>query len=438
MDDSNVTSIKAPVGRVSSFDDLVRTGPGTLAGRYLRSFWQPVYHSADIAPGQAKPLRIMGESFTLYRGATGTVHLVDPFCPHRGTRLSAGHVEGDAIRCFYHGWKFEHDGRCIEQPAEESRFANKICIKSYPVRDYLGLVFTFLGEGEPPEFPLHPEFEYFEGMLEVDSYRRDCNYFQNIDNALDHCHLGSVHGDLARGALNDVVLGRAIKVEEGDWGLTLTFTRHDGQLFISQFGMPNMLQVAALPADAEIGWKESLFWWVPIDDVRHMQFGIATVRATGEAARHIYERRQARRSEIDLPHQQVAEEILAGQLDIRDVDPKRCDMVKLEDDIAQVGQLRIADRSLEHLGTSDIGVVKVRRLWRRELQAFAEGRTLKAWKKPVSIRPAVWGLGATPVRIPATPEEAARSKAQIVDVRPFVEIELQQKVLGAWTANPIT
>jgi hypothetical protein len=199
-------------------------------------------------------------------------------------------VEGDAIRCVYHGWKFEHDGRCIEQPAEESRFANKICIKSYPVRDYLGLVFTFLGEGEPPEFPLHPEFEYFEGMIEVDSYRRDCNYFQNIDNALDHCHLGSVHGDLARGALNDVVLGRAIKVEEGDWGLTLTFTRHDGQLFISQFGMPNMLQVAALPADAEIGWKESLFWWVPIDDVRHMQFGIATVRATGEAARHIYER----------------------------------------------------------------------------------------------------------------------------------------------------
>src|SRR5882672_8603204 len=102
------------VEKAVDFDALVRTGPATLAGRYLRSFWQPVYHGVDIARGCAKPLRIMGESFALYRGASGELHLVDGLCPHRGTRLSAGSVEGEAIRCYYHGWKFDSAGRCVE------------------------------------------------------------------------------------------------------------------------------------------------------------------------------------------------------------------------------------------------------------------------------------------------------------------------------------
>ena len=107
------------------------------------------------------------------------------------------------------------------------------------MRKYLGLVFAFLGEGEPPEFPLYPEFAHFDGMLEIDFYERECNYFQNIDNALDHCHLGFVHG-AAADSMGDVV-GRAIKIKESDWGVTLTSNRQsDGQAFISQFGMPNM------------------------------------------------------------------------------------------------------------------------------------------------------------------------------------------------------
>src|SRR4029453_13891072 len=92
------------------------TGPGTPAGKYLRRFWQPVYHSVDLKAGAPVPLRILGEDFTLYRGESGGPHLVAPRCPHRGTRLSLGHIEGDALRCFYHGWKFAPDGKCIEQP----------------------------------------------------------------------------------------------------------------------------------------------------------------------------------------------------------------------------------------------------------------------------------------------------------------------------------
>lgn len=402
------------------FDDIVRAGPGTLAGRYLRRVWQPVYHSADIAPGRAKRLRVMGETFTLYRGAGGALHLVEGFCPHRGTQLSAGSVEGDAIRCFYHGWKFDHGGQCIEQPAEESRFCAKIRIRGYPVREYLGLAFAFLGEGEPPEFPLYPEYERFDGLLEIDSYHRDCNYYQNLENALDMSHVGFVHGD-NQGSFAGIGLGRLLTAEESDWGVEYTFRRNDGQLRIQHFGMPNIFNMYALPTDPEIRWQESLFWWVPIDDVSHMQFSLHRVPAAGEAARRIRERRQARRSEIDLPHQRLAAEILGGRMSLAEVDQKRCDFVRLQDDIAQVGQGRIVDRSKDHPGLADVGVIALRKLWRRELLALAQGRETKAWKRRPGLGPSAWGLRGTP---------ASEGKAEIVDVRPYVEIEVQLRALG--------
>lgn len=412
-----------------NFDDIVHTGPGKLAGRYLRRIWQPVYHCADIAPGEARPVRIMGETFTLYRGASGALRMLEGFCPHRGARLSAGFVEGDAIRCFYHGWKFDGAGQCVEQPAEESRFCAKIRIRSYPVREYLGLVFAFLGEGEPPEFPLYAEFEYFDGLLEIDSYQRACNYFQNLENALDMSHVGYVHGDNVA-AFTGIGLGRSLAAAESEWGVEYTFTRKDGQVRIHHFGMPNMFHMYALPTDPEISWQESLFWWVPIDDLSHMQFSLHRVPATGEAAARIRERREARRSEIDLSHQRLAEEILAGRLSIRDVDQKRCDIVRLQDDVAQVGQGRIVDRSKDHPGLADVGVIALRKLWRRELLTLAQGGETKAWKRRPGMGPSAWGLAGTPARTPATPGEAAACRAQIVDVRPFVEIETQLKALG--------
>jgi phenylpropionate dioxygenase-like ring-hydroxylating dioxygenase large terminal subunit len=146
------------------------------------------------------------------------------------------------------------------------------------------LIFAFLGDGEAPEFPSYPEFERFAGLLEIDSYLRRCNYFQNIDNALDMSHVAFTHGN-NRAAFDKIGLGRNLQAEESDWGVTYTFTRDDGEKRIHQFGMPNVLHITALPTDPEIGWQESLFWWVPIDDTSHVQFSIHRVPATGETAR---------------------------------------------------------------------------------------------------------------------------------------------------------
>jgi 5,5'-dehydrodivanillate O-demethylase len=82
----------------------------------------------------AYPIRIMSEDFTLYRGEGGTPHVVAYRCAHRGTQLSTGWVEADCLRCFYPGWKYDGSGQCVEQPAEDASFAQKVRIRSYPVR----------------------------------------------------------------------------------------------------------------------------------------------------------------------------------------------------------------------------------------------------------------------------------------------------------------
>jgi nitrite reductase/ring-hydroxylating ferredoxin subunit len=121
MTDSTVQTLRRPAPSGSPRDyygEFHKTGPGTLGGIYLRQFWHPIALSTDLAPGRVMPVRVLSEDFTLYRGEDGAPHLTVHRCPHRGTQLSVGSVEGDAIRCHYHGWKFGADGVCIERPAE--------------------------------------------------------------------------------------------------------------------------------------------------------------------------------------------------------------------------------------------------------------------------------------------------------------------------------
>src|SRR5687768_12348800 len=151
----------------ADYTDFEHTGPGTLAGRYMRCFWQAIYRAEDLLAGHAKPIQVMSEEFTLYRGDGGEPHLVAFRCAHRGTQLSTGWVEGDCIRCCYHGWKYDQTGQCVEMPAEDPSFPPKVQIASYPVREYLGTLWAYLGEGEPPPLPRYPELET-EGILEVE------------------------------------------------------------------------------------------------------------------------------------------------------------------------------------------------------------------------------------------------------------------------------
>src|SRR2546430_9491158 len=148
----------------ADWTDFVHVGPGTLAGEYMRQFWHPIMRVDDLPAGRAKPIRIMSEDLTLYRGEDGTPHCIAFRCAHRGTQLSTGWVEGDNLRCLYHGWEYDSSGQCIEQPAEPEPFCGKIRLRSYPAQEYLGLIFAYLGDGEAPPLPRRPAVEDPNGV----------------------------------------------------------------------------------------------------------------------------------------------------------------------------------------------------------------------------------------------------------------------------------
>jgi hypothetical protein len=154
------------------------------------------------------------------------------------------------------------------------------------------------------------------------------------------------------------------------------------------------------------------------------------VPAQGKVAERLHGRRQARRGEIEVAHQDLARDVLEGRASLRDVDKKKVDLVRLQDDVAQVGQGLIAERDGEHLGRGDIGVIAIRRLWTRELGAFLKGRPTKKWQRDAAIGPRAWGLAGNPARIGGQGMGTTKA-AEVIDVRPHVEIAVQLKALHA-------
>ena len=361
-------------------NDFISAGPETLAGKFLRRFWQPVYCAHEILSGRAVPIRVMGENFTLYRGENGTPHLVGDRCAHRGTQLSVGWIEGDSIRCFYHGWKYDASGQCVEQPAEPKSFTSAMRIPSYPVQEYLGLIFAYFGEGEPPPLNRFPKFENPQYVVDAIRFDRICNYYNNIENSLDNTHVRFVHSRHRESVRDRAVTGDpVISVEESDWGVRRYSRYPDGTEILFFFGMPNINYINGQVVDREVKRVDSLIFKVPVDDDRHLHFEARMMPFPGEQGRQWLEHRRAQRAKDAMDRLDLVRAVLEGRLRLDDIDPNRTDHVLIEDEVAQTGQGAIANRSREHLGRGDIGIVLLRKLWERELRALADGRPLKQW-----------------------------------------------------------
>jgi 5,5'-dehydrodivanillate O-demethylase len=387
--ESNVRRLQSERSRKRvSEKDIGRTGPGTLAGRYLRSFWQPILHAEELPVGRVRTARAMGEDFALYRGADGVVRVTQSRCPHRGMLLAAGSVEGERIRCFYHGWTFDGDGACVEQPAEPKPFCDKIRLRTYPAREYLGLVFAYLGEGAPPTFPRVPSFEEDGIFTHTDSYVRPANFFNNLENVPDLSHLAYAHSHVT-GTWDNYADGPQISIEDTGWGLKYTgFRPKSGKKLVSYFGMPNMVHAKGPRNDPEVDFREFFAWWVPIDDDRHTQFTVVAVRGK---AREQFDRYLGRQMELrkqrDLDRETLTRAVLTGKISMDEIDQNRVHFLFLQDDVAQAGCGLIHERPPEHLGRSDVGVIAVRKLWLRELRAFANDEPRTAWQYDPSFAP---------------------------------------------------
>lgn len=371
------TSIAAnpEVDRVVEPVDFVRTGPGTLAGRYLRRYWQPVYLSEKLAKGKIVPIRILGEDLALYRGESGKAHVVANECRHRLTRLSTGWVEGDTIRCRYHGWRYDESGLCIEQPAEPKPFCASVQkLASYPTHEAHGFIFAYLGEGEAPAFRPLPGLEdgAREGWTVSPSVEMiPCNYFQSAENIMDDVHVNFSHrGHLVNTAARPYVPTKTT-ARETPYGLTQLLER--GKRTDSlHFIMPNRCFLAhplRSGRDDKPFWFKALFWYVPIDDESHLHFLIM-----------VYHTKRQERLAGTPVHEEI-EAILSGRKSWEDV-ARHPNIIRIQDGVAVCGQGKIEDRSRERLGNSDAAVILLRRLWKRELGLLAEGKPVTSFGTP--------------------------------------------------------
>jgi 5,5'-dehydrodivanillate O-demethylase len=359
---------------------IEETGPRTFAGQFMRRFWHPIFLSKDLKAGRSQFIRILSEEFTLYRSTTGQAHLIGATCAHRGARLALGWVEDSCIRCRYHGWKYDSTGQCTEQPAEESRFAQKVKIPSYPAVEKFGLIFAFFGEGAPPPFP-----NLFEGELECFPFimLRKYNYFQDLENLIDDVHLSFLH---SQSAFRDPAWERrpppasavpSIFAEETTYGLVQSSKSKDGRGRSVFFLMPNAVHYKTAASREVLGY-DAMIWCVPVDDCNHLFFSLAVIPKDHiqviERLRS-YTKRDPEHLDWRARMQKLDDEVqsvLRGEKTIDDlpvIDPV---VIHIEDAILQSSQGVVRDPKREHLGRSDTGLSLLRKIWNREVKALAD------------------------------------------------------------------
>jgi len=349
---------------------LTEVGPGTPAGELMRRYWQPVGLSGELGE-QPTPVRVLGEDLVLFRDGRGRPGLLDAHCCHRGTSLEYGRVEHDGVRCCYHGWLFDVDGRCLEMPCEpaDSTYTAKVRQPWYPCREYGGLVFAYMGPlAAMPVFPRYDLVEEGDGVVIPDgtSYGLgggvviDCNWLQIYENVMDPFHVAVLHSTFSGGQFSSAMNLRP----DVSWALTAhgvssTQVREmpDGRVFrrVTEILLPNIRIVPSVGAGDGDGFARAghIGWIIPIDDTHTRMYSL--LRVPVRDGRPVMPPR-ARHN---------------GKLWAELTDDERHRMPG--DKEAIESQRPIAIHANEHLATTDRGVIMTRKMVKSAIDAVAGG-----------------------------------------------------------------
>jgi 5,5'-dehydrodivanillate O-demethylase len=347
-------------------------------GKLLRKFWHPIALVDDLPRGKAQALRILSEDLTLYRGQSGRPYLVGGRCAHRCTVLHTGVIQGEQIRCMYHGWRYDGTGLCTDIPAEKQPRTRPIKIAGYPVHEYCGVIFAYLGEEPAPAFDLPRKDVLEEQGRSFIPYRSvwDCNWFQHVENSLDAVHVSFAHLWGSVGEFGSSVTASIpdLSYSETPAGIRQVATRPNNNVRISDWTFPNNNHVVAPPAIKGDPWVHISAWPTPIDDTSTARFVIYSVETTDPA------KLATMKAQYDLDYSPMHHyDELFHQGVIAGVN--EAGLQNAQDYVAVRGQGVICDRSQENLSTSDAGVAFLRRIFLRELEAIRLGRPTKQWSR---------------------------------------------------------
>jgi phenylpropionate dioxygenase-like ring-hydroxylating dioxygenase large terminal subunit len=353
-------------------DEMAYVGPGTPGGELLRRYWQPVALSTDAAD-IPKRIRAFGEELILYRDGQGRAGLLDEHCCHRGSSLYYGKVERDGIRCCYHGWLFDCEGRCLDQPCEpeDSRYKEKVMQPWYPAKEYGGLVFAYMGPPEKmPVFPRYDCIEESDGALVADDTGiglggpiiAECNWLQHYENVMDPFHVMILHSRFSGEQFSPAMAEKPnVTWEHNELGVHSTQLRRlpDGRTFkrITEVLCPNGRIVASVAAgNTGEGFKKatSIAWYLPLDDTHTRLYSL--LRLPMKDGQLVRSPRAKHGGKYWWELTEEEHQRMPG------------------DNEAITSQRPIAVQALDHLGQSDRGVIMVRNMLKREIAKMRQGQ----------------------------------------------------------------
>ena len=396
-------------------ETLVRVGPGTPMGRLMRLHWIPFLRSSDVErDGQPHRVRLLGEDLVAFRDSSGRVGLVDHACPHRGAPMVFGRNEDDGLRCVYHGWKFGTDGRCQEMPAEpaNSPMCARMKITAYPVRERNGMLWAYLGP-EPEQAPPLPDLEWNlvpEEQVAISIRVQECNWLQALEGEIDSAHAAILHGRVHEdGVINQWKqakdLAPTFECVPHEAGISIGSRRKlDAEhqyIRVNQFLMPFYTLVPPFSQFPELSGHA----WVPIDDEHTLciMFSYHPTQPFYEKTRALFKsghrgRETGHASEGSFETRPVTDPFPkywskynrgnAYQFShaLQDTYNSGLPGLWVQDAAAQSGVAPIYDRSKEHLGTSDTGIARTRRLLLDTVGRFVkDGQRPASADKPQSL-----------------------------------------------------
>jgi len=372
---------------------LTQTDAKTPCGELLRRYWQPVALSEELPKGGAPlSVRILGEDLVLFRDDHDRPGLLGLHCSHRGTDLSYGRVEDGGLRCLYHGWLYDICGRVLEQPGEPGGGANRqeIRHRAHPCQEAGGVIFTYMGPGDPPLLPNYEFLTIPAAHRTVVKIHEECNYLQGNEGNIDPVHLSYLHQclDEAQFARRRTVPGSevtdntllaediapTIEVEITDYGLRIYTLRNTGRekryLRVTNFVMPNLAVFGGSTVDA--GY--SIHWHVPIDDTHHWKYTFAFNR---EKPLDEFLRNR-NRSELTADYRLTRNRSNRFQQDRDSMKTQTFTGMginfQVHDAFATESQGPIQDRTNEHVVSSDKAIVAARKLLMNGMKDVREGR----------------------------------------------------------------
>ena len=395
---------------------ITQVGPGTPMGAALRGYWLPAVLSQEVSSdGAPLRVRLLGEDLIAFRDSSGTVGLIDAFCPHRRAPMFFGRNEEGGMRCVYHGWKFDPGGRCTDMPSEpaDSIFKEKVRIGAYPCRERNGVVWTYMGARERmPELPALEWNLVPAGQRHITKRVQYCSYVQALEGGIDPSHVPFLHGTLDPDPGNIFMQDRNPRFEllETAYGLRIgTCRRIGGERLhwnITHFMMPfyNAFAVPNGAAEPSVGG----FAWVPMDDTTTMAWCFTWNPARDLTPDEIEERNAVARlgGGVHLHPDDLLPPTSAAGGAWRPIGRKENDYLldreaqrtrrfagvpglSLQDVSLQEGMGPVSDRTREHLGTSDAAIINARRLLLRAARATTAAQGIE---EPHSYRVRALGL----------------------------------------------